>query len=59
MRTEMTVFGHFAITVECSCAGPEHGDRCEVEEHKYQAADDALKGGVSVTYDDFVERIEV
>lgn len=56
MKTDMTVFGHFTVSVECSCAGPEHGEQCEVEENKYQAADNALKGGGSVTYDDFVEQ---
>lgn len=55
MTTNITVFGHFPVAVACSCPGPEHADDCGLEESKYEAADAALKEGVSVSYDDFVE----
>lgn len=58
MRTSLQVFCNFKITVECSCPGPEHGAACNAEEKKGEAAEAALRGGVSVNYDDFVEREE-
>ncbi|HEY0171327.1 MAG TPA: hypothetical protein VGB98_09920 [Pyrinomonadaceae bacterium] len=58
MRTNLQVFCNFPITVDCSCPGPEHAAECDAEEKKAFAAEAALKGGVPVNYDDFVERAE-
>ena len=58
MRTHLQVFCNFTITVECSCAGAEHAEGCDFEEKKAEAAGAALSSGVSVNYDDFVEREE-
>jgi hypothetical protein len=55
MQTKITVFAHFAITVDCACAGPEHEETCDREEKQRGAAGAALQRGVSVDYDDFVE----
>lgn len=60
MRTTFTVFGHFSSVVTCACAGPEHEPDCDFDgEMKYQAADRALKDGVTVEYDDFVNATEL